>query len=194
MFRCHTLQGLEDYLHSTPGDASTESASPHQPCPEACAELAQGSDRAQQDVPAATLPATFQPSKTQPTHRPFNPDEANREMEQALNSDDQTSPAATGRPIILPASYTGNLRHWQQCHLDAMALVQHCGSKPDLFITFTANPSWPEVTANLRVGETASNRHGLVCRVFNQKLRSVLHDIISKKKNTRARHRLDILY
>ena len=66
----------------------------------------------------------------------------------------------------------------QQCYLDAMALVQHCGSKPDLFITFTANPNWPEVKSNLRASEVASNRPELVNRVFKHKLKELIDDIV----------------
>ena len=62
-----------------------------------------------------------------------------------------------------------------------MALVQHCGSKPDLFITFTANPNWPEVTSNLRGKETASDRMDLVNRVIRHKLKCLLDDIVQQQ-------------
>ena len=38
----------------------------------------------------------------------------------------------------------------------------------------TANPSWPEITANLWPGETAANRPDLVAPVFRAKLRSLM--------------------
>ena len=40
----------------------------------------------------------------------------------------------------------------QQNYLDAMTIVKTFG-KPDLFITMTANPKWPEIRDNLRAGE-----------------------------------------
>eukprot|EP00973_Karenia_brevis_P019598 2688732-Karenia_brevis.AAC.1 len=72
---------------------------------------------------------------------------------------------APGRKIILPPSYSGSPRELRQCYLDAMAIVQRFG-KPDLFVTMTANPSWPEIMANLRPGETAANSPDLTSRVF----------------------------
>eukprot|EP00959_Pyramimonas_sp_CCMP1952_P110653 2314955-Pyramimonas_sp.AAC.1 len=54
-----------------------------------------------------------------------------------------------------------------------MALVAKFG-RPDLFITCTANPRWPEVQRNLRPGEAAHNRSELVARVFRAKLKVLL--------------------
>jgi hypothetical protein len=56
-----------------------------------------------------------------------------------------------GRKIILPATYPGCPRAMAQNYLDAMSIVKRFG-KPDLFITMTANPSWPDTTAALREG------------------------------------------
>eukprot|EP00959_Pyramimonas_sp_CCMP1952_P446808 9355635-Pyramimonas_sp.AAC.1 len=57
-----------------------------------------------------------------------------------------------------------------------MALVAAKG-RPDLFITMTANPNWPEIHANLRPGETAANRPDIVARVFHCKLKRLLHEL-----------------
>ncbi len=53
-----------------------------------------------------------------------------------------------------------------------MALVKKFG-KPDLFLTMTANPNWPEIADNLRGGETAYNRPDLTARVFKLKLKQL---------------------
>ncbi|GBN55570.1 hypothetical protein AVEN_94499-1 [Araneus ventricosus] len=45
---------------------------------------------------------------------------------------------------------------------------------PDLFITFTANPKWPEITENLRPSEHTTDRPDLLARVFNLKLKSLM--------------------
>lgn len=50
--------------------------------------------------------------------------------------------------------------------------------KPDLFITFTCNPTWPEITDNLLPNQTASDRPDLVDRVFKLKLEALLKDIV----------------
>ena len=49
-----------------------------------------------------------------------------------------------GHWVVLPASHTGSERHMQQLFQDSMAICSHF-HKPDLFITMTANPNWPEV-------------------------------------------------
>ncbi|XP_051157417.1 uncharacterized protein LOC127279225 [Leptopilina boulardi] len=46
-----------------------------------------------------------------------------------------------GKMIILPSTFIGGPRCYQQCFMDAMRLVQEFG-KPHLFITMTCNPKW----------------------------------------------------
>lgn len=60
---------------------------------------------------------------------------------------------------------------------DAITIVRTKG-KPDLFITFTCNHRWPEITENLEAHSTASDKPDLVARVFNRKLQELLCDII----------------
>ncbi|GBN26000.1 hypothetical protein AVEN_80060-1 [Araneus ventricosus] len=47
---------------------------------------------------------------------------------------------------------------------------------PDLFITFTANPKWPEITENLRPSEHTTDRPDLLARVLNLELKSLMDD------------------
>ena len=63
---------------------------------------------------------------------------------------------------------------WQLYH-HAMAIVWYCG-KPDLFISMTANPKWPEITSALLPGQTAQDRPDLVARVFRLKFNELLND------------------
>ncbi|XP_065682304.1 uncharacterized protein LOC136095523 [Hydra vulgaris] len=60
-----------------------------------------------------------------------------------------------------------------------MAIIKKYG-KPDLFITFTCNPKWREITENLNPDECASGRPDLVSRVFKMKLKCFLEDIFKK--------------
>ena len=64
----------------------------------------------------------------------------------------------------------------QQNYQDAMAIVRHYG-KPDLFITMTCNPKWPEITACLKRWETPEERPDIVARVFNLKLKEMIADL-----------------
>nr|XP_047125111.1 uncharacterized protein LOC100214786 [Hydra vulgaris] len=81
-----------------------------------------------------------------------------------------------GRVVILPSSYVGSPRALKENFEDAMAIIKRYG-KPDLFITFTCNPKWKEITENLNPGESPSDRPDLVCRVFKMKLKCFLDDI-----------------
>ncbi len=58
-----------------------------------------------------------------------------------------------------------------------MAFVRKFG-KPDLFITVTCNPNWPEILHELRRGEETNDRPDLTSRVFNMKLNAVLKDLL----------------
>lgn len=61
-----------------------------------------------------------------------------------------------------------------------MAIVRKFG-KPSLFITFTANPKWKEITDELFTGQNASDCPDLVARVFDLKVRELLKDIKVKQ-------------
>ena len=81
-----------------------------------------------------------------------------------------------GRVVVLPSSYVGSPRALKENFEDAMAIIKKYG-KPDLFITFTCNPKWREITENLYLGQTANDRTDLVTRVFKLKLNNLLNDI-----------------
>jgi hypothetical protein len=63
-----------------------------------------------------------------------------------------------------------------QLYQDAMARVRKFG-KPDLFVTFTCNPKWKEITDALLPRQIAKDHPELVTRVFNLKLDALLKDI-----------------
>src|SRR6202453_2341635 len=94
-----------------------------------------------------------------------------------------------GTRIILPSSHPGSARHMYQLFQDSMAIARHCQT-PDLFLTMTANPNWPEIQEALLElnGEnddpdrpskcqTAADRPDIVVRVFHQKVKALLKDI-----------------
>lgn len=85
-----------------------------------------------------------------------------------------------GKSVILPSTFIGGPRHMQEYTQDAMTYVRKFG-RPDLFITFTCNPSWDEIKENLFEGQTASDRHDIIARVFNQKLKKLMDFIIKYK-------------
>lgn len=65
-------------------------------------------------------------------------------------------------------------------YLDAMALCKHFGF-PDLFITFTCNPKWPELKrfCNER-NLNSDDRPEVICKMFKIKLDSLMVDLTKK--------------
>ncbi|GFU68993.1 helitron_like_N domain-containing protein [Trichonephila clavipes] len=54
-----------------------------------------------------------------------------------------------------------------------MTYVQHFGW-PDLFITFTCNPKWPEIVDLLNQGQKSHDRHDIIARVFRVKVKHMM--------------------
>ena len=48
---------------------------------------------------------------------------------------------------------------------------------PDLFITGTTNPLWPEIQDRLFPGQTAFDRPDVVAEVFHARLEALIHNI-----------------
>ncbi|GFS22312.1 hypothetical protein ElyMa_005105000 [Elysia marginata] len=70
-----------------------------------------------------------------------------------------------GVKVILPSTIYGSQRFYSEAFQDAMAIVRYFG-KPDIFITFTCNPKWPEIISALNPQEQACDRPDLSCRIF----------------------------
>lgn len=98
-----------------------------------------------------------------------------------LNDTADEQGVRVGKMIVLPSSFKGSPRCCQQGYQDSMAMVRNFG-KPDYFITFTCNPNWPEITRNLKEGQTPVDRPDLVSRVFKLKLKELIDDIKKKER------------
>ena len=61
-----------------------------------------------------------------------------------------------------------------------MALPRKFG-KPDLFITMTANPSWPEITSAIPAGSHWTHHQDIVGRVFFMKFKAMLDIVVNKQ-------------
>ncbi|KAF2903263.1 hypothetical protein ILUMI_02923 [Ignelater luminosus] len=96
-------------------------------------------------------------------------------LRDAMNSDSNGN--NVGRLTILPATYVGSPRHMHEYAQDAMTYVRQYGT-PDLFITFTCNPKWIEITNLLLPGQSSSDRHDITARVFKQKLKALMDFIV----------------
>ena len=102
---------------------------------------------------------------------------------------DNVNLAEHGTRIILPSSFIGSERHMNQLFQDSMAICR-AFNKPDIFLTMTANPNWPEIQDQLlsevppphganyrRRKQKASDRPDIVARVFEQKKNALLKEI-----------------
>ena len=88
----------------------------------------------------------------------------------------ETDPATLGMCIILPSTFTKGMRYMFNNCQDAMAVCKRYGY-PDLFVTITCNPQWPEIERfvserNIR----AEDRPDIACRVFKMKLDQIIID------------------
>lgn len=91
--------------------------------------------------------------------------------------DGNTDSFLIGKPVVLPSSFTGGPRYMQQNYMDAMALCRWYGC-PDLFITITCNPKWPEIERYMRDHNCeSSDRPDVLSRVFKQKLDQLIKDV-----------------
>jgi hypothetical protein len=96
-------------------------------------------------------------------------------LQDALNAGDIIE-NDTGQKMIFPSPFQGGECAMGQLYQDAMARVRKFG-KPNLFITFTCNPKWKEITNALLLGQTTKDCPEIITRIFNLKLNALLKDI-----------------
>ncbi|XP_057250038.1 uncharacterized protein LOC125496641 [Beta vulgaris subsp. vulgaris] len=88
-----------------------------------------------------------------------------------------TEGASTGSRVVIPASFTGGHSYMRENYQDAMAICRWYGY-PDLFITFTCNPKWPEITRFVsKKGLRPEDRPDIIVRVFKMKLDQLVKDL-----------------
>ena len=89
--------------------------------------------------------------------------------------DDHNTPKI-GRKI-LASSFTGSPRWYNSKFQDAMAICRKY-RKPDIFLTMTCNPHWPEIQEGLLGEKKPQDRPDLISRVFKLKKDQLLKDVI----------------
>ena len=81
-----------------------------------------------------------------------------------------------GKKVLLPSSHVGSRRYMIQNYHDGIAIC-HVYGPPDLFITFTCNPKWTEITLAISEGQQPNDRADIIVRVFHMKLEQMLQDL-----------------
>ncbi|KAG7599001.1 Nucleic acid-binding OB-fold [Arabidopsis suecica] len=85
-----------------------------------------------------------------------------------------------GKAFYLPATFVGGPRYMKNMYMDAMSTCNHYGF-PDLFITFTCNPKWPELVRFCTERNCNSDdRPEIISRMFKMKLNSLMDDLTKK--------------
>ena len=82
-----------------------------------------------------------------------------------------------GTPVLLPASFTGSPRWYHALYHDALALpaAYHL---PDLFVTVTFNPEWPELSRMMPAHSSVHDHPDVVARVFWLRFSRIMKDIV----------------
>ncbi|KAF7138016.1 hypothetical protein RHSIM_Rhsim07G0256200 [Rhododendron simsii] len=89
---------------------------------------------------------------------------------------DDVGPDQIGQRVVLPSSFIGSPRHMFEIFQDSMAITRY-NHHPDIFLTITANPKWPKITASLLPHQKAIDRPDLVARVFELKRNALMKEI-----------------
>ncbi|CAH9104649.1 unnamed protein product [Cuscuta europaea] len=86
-----------------------------------------------------------------------------------------------GKRVVLPPTFVGGTRYMVQNYQDAMTICRWVGY-PDLFLTFTCNPRWPEINTFLSSRNlNPEDRPGIICRVFKMKLNDLIKYVRQSK-------------
>ena len=93
--------------------------------------------------------------------------------------DGDGNPNSVGHRIILPSAFTRGPRYTHERQQDAMTYVRKYGH-PDLFITTTTNPNWPEIKNSLLPGQDPQDRPDIVACVFRLKVQKLLEMLKSE--------------
>ncbi|PIA56622.1 hypothetical protein AQUCO_00700758v1 [Aquilegia coerulea] len=98
-----------------------------------------------------------------------------------------STPGSVGKRMVLPSSFTGGPRYMVQNYQDAIAICRWAGP-PDLFLTFTCNTQWKEITyiLELILGQKADDRLDIVARVFKIKVDQLIKDLTDGEHFGRA--------
>ena len=82
-----------------------------------------------------------------------------------------------GKRVILPSTFVRSPCYMDQLYFDGMTICSHVGF-PNIFITLTCNPNWPEIRRLLSpLNLKATDRPDIVSRIFRLKYEQMLSDL-----------------
>ncbi|GFX58834.1 ATP-dependent DNA helicase [Trichonephila clavipes] len=110
-------------------------------------------------------------------------------LQDAIRNDADLDSNSLGQMVILPSSFVNSARYLHEYTQDAFTYVRNYGG-PDLFITMTCNPAWPEITIKLIPGQNSTDRHDLTARVFKVKVQKLVA-LLTKASETSVYNSID---
>ena len=78
--------------------------------------------------------------------------------------------------VFLPSSIRGSPRYYDKCYQETLAIGAEFGT-PDIFLTFTANPNWLEITEFSDNKESKQQRADIIARVFRLKTKRLMDSL-----------------
>ncbi|CDF38180.1 ATP dependant DNA helicase PIF1 [Chondrus crispus] len=94
-------------------------------------------------------------------------------------AEDEADAVRAGRLFILPSTHIGCDSYMRQQMHGIIAISNQIGH-PDIFLTMTCNPSWPEITRALLPNQTPQDRLHLCARVFRLKMKDLMSLVINE--------------
>ncbi|CDF39890.1 ATP dependant DNA helicase [Chondrus crispus] len=94
-------------------------------------------------------------------------------------AEDETDAVRAGRLFILPSTHIGCDRYMRQ-HMHGIIAISNQIGHPDIFLTMTCNPCWPEITRALLPNQTSQDRLDLCARVFRLKMKDLMSLVINE--------------
>lgn len=103
-----------------------------------------------------------------------------RQIAETPTTNNQSGPTLKGKRVVLPSTFVGSKRYMDQLYFDGMAISNAVGF-PDIFITFTCNPAWPEIKRELaQYNLKPQDRPDIVARVFKIKFDELMKDLTKR--------------
>ncbi|XP_058775057.1 uncharacterized protein LOC131649304 [Vicia villosa] len=102
------------------------------------------------------------------------------QLQAEVNGNQTNTPSKRGKRVVLPSTFVGSKRYMDQLYFDGMAISSKLGF-PDLFVTFTCNPAWPEIARALaNTTLKPHDRPDLISKVFKIKFDELMTDITKR--------------
>lgn len=102
-----------------------------------------------------------------------NNQHSTEDEDESTDHDDESN---EDQDIRLPSGFLHSPA-WSAANISDCLALRKAFGPVTLFITFTTNPTWPEITSELLPGQVSFDRPDVVIRVFQQKLSFFMKDI-----------------